>query len=199
MNNYAFGSWNIGLRNAIQSMASQLHALPTLIPTQMPTLSNFVSSNTSIAKLLHLNVRFFCGKIHKQFSWIWSWILREIGNATHIFFICRNESTFQGIPILVYSTLMDFSLLNPLISFDMDSLNWICNNSAMGHVCNDRTLFLGELVPSIYEVGSATGRLTWTLMGSVVLCLTDDKGVKHSFALTNVNYLPELPVNILLL
>jgi hypothetical protein len=39
--------------------------------------------------------------------------------------------------------------------------------------------------------------LTPTLMGLVVLCLTDDKGVKHSFALTNVNYLLELPVNIL--
>jgi hypothetical protein len=119
------------------------------------------------------------------------------GFCTHIFSICRNESTLQGIPILVYSTLTDSSLLNPLISFDMDSLFWICNNSAMGHVCNDRTLFLGELVPSIYEVGSATGTLTLTLTGLVDLCLTDDKGVKHSFALTNVNYLLELPVNIL--
>jgi hypothetical protein len=34
-------------------------------------------------------------------------------------------------------------------------------------------------------------------MGLVILCLTHDEGVKQAFALTNVNYLPELPVNIL--
>ncbi len=187
MNEYAFCSRNIRLRDAIQSMASQLHALPTRIPTRMPTLSDFVSVNTSIAKFVHLNARLSCGKIYKRVSWIWSWILRVIGNATHIFSVCRNESTLQGIPILVYSTLTDSSLLNPLISFDTDSLFWICDNSATGHVCNDRTFFSRELVPSIYDVGSATGTSTPTLMGLVVLLLTDDEGVKHSFALTNVN------------
>ncbi len=70
-------------------------------------------------------------------SWIWSWFLREIENAAHIFSICRNESTLQGILILVYSTLTDSSLVNPLISFDMDLLFWICDNSATGHICND--------------------------------------------------------------
>jgi hypothetical protein len=79
----------------------------------------------------------------------------------------------------------------------MDSLFWICNNSATGHKCNYRTFSSGELVPSVYEVGLATGTSTPNLMGLVVLCLTDDNGVKHSFALININYLPELPVNIL--
>ncbi len=174
MDDHAFCSWIIGLCDAIQSMASQLHALPTWIPTQMPTWSNVVSFNTFIAKFLHLNARFSCGKnFLKQFSWILSWILRKVGQATHIFSICRNESTFQGITILVYSTLMNSSLLNPLIPFDTDSLFCICNNSATGHICNDRILFSGELVPTIYEVGSATGTLTPNLMGLVVLCLTD--------------------------
>ena len=55
----------------------------------------------------------------------------------------------------------------------------------------------GDLVPSIFEVGSATGILTPTLMGTVILQLTDDEGVTHSFEFTNVNYLPDSPVNLL--
>jgi hypothetical protein len=34
-------------------------------------------------------------------------------------------------------------------------------------------------------------------MGKVTLQLTDDEGVTHSFAFTNVNYLPDFPVNLL--
>jgi hypothetical protein len=36
-------------------------------------------------------------------------------------------------------------------------------------------------------------------MGTVTLWLTDDEGVFHSFEQTNVNYLSNLPVNLLLL
>ncbi len=35
------------------------------------------------------------------------------------------------------------------------------------------------------------------LMGTVILCLTDDNGVKHTFMLIHVNYMPKSPVNIL--
>jgi hypothetical protein len=34
-------------------------------------------------------------------------------------------------------------------------------------------------------------------MGTVILCITDDDGVKHEFELTHVNYLPHSPVNLL--
>ena len=34
-------------------------------------------------------------------------------------------------------------------------------------------------------------------MGTVVLRLTDDEGVTHSFEFTNVIYLPDSPVNLL--
>ena len=34
-------------------------------------------------------------------------------------------------------------------------------------------------------------------MGTVILQLTDDEGVTHSFEFTNVNYLPDSPVNLL--
>jgi len=81
--------------------------------------------------------------------------------------------------------------------FDTDSSFWVCDNSATGHICNDKSLFSGELVPSIYIVGAAAGTSEPTLMGTVVLRLTDDKGDKHTFTLTHVNYMPKSPVNLL--
>ena len=52
-------------------------------------------------------------------------------------------------------------------------------------------------MPSIYEIGSATGTSNPSFMGTVTLRLTDDEGDKHSFTLNNVNYLPDSPVNLL--
>jgi hypothetical protein len=49
----------------------------------------------------------------------------------------------------------------------------------------------------MYIVGAATGTSEPTLMGTVILWLTDDKGVKHTFTLTHVNYMPKSPVNLL--
>jgi hypothetical protein len=57
-------------------------------------------------------------------------------------------------------------------------------------------LFTDNLVPSTFEIGSATGTTLPTLMGTVILRVTDDEGVKHSFTLENVNYLPSSPMNI---
>ncbi len=99
--------------------------------------------------------------------------------------------------IAAYSTLAASAQLSDLSFFDTDSSFWVYNNSATGHTCKDKSLFTGDLVPSIFEVGSATGILTPTLMGTVILWLTDDEGVNHSFELDNVNYLPEFSVNLL--
>jgi hypothetical protein len=60
-----------------------------------------------------------------------------------------------------------------------------------GHICNDKSLFSGELVPSIYIIGTATGSSDPTLMGTVIPYLTDDNGAKHTFTLTHVSYLPK--------
>jgi hypothetical protein len=59
-------------------------------------------------------------------------------------------------------------------------------------IFNDKSLFSGELVPSIYVVGAATGTSEPTLMGTVILCTTDDNGKKHTFTLTHVNYMPKI-------
>ena len=83
--------------------------------------------------------------------------------------------TFSANPTqLVRFTTMPSSTMtqiyaNAISFFDTDSLFWVCNNSATGHICNDKSLFSGELVPSIYIVGAATGTSEPTLMGTVVL------------------------------
>ena len=99
--------------------------------------------------------------------------------------------------IAAYSTLAASAQLDSLSFFDTDSSFWVCDNSATGHICKDKSLFTGDLVPSIFEVGSATGISTPTLMGTIILQLTDDEGVTHLFEFTNVNYLPDSPVNLL--
>jgi len=82
-----------------------------------------------------------------------------------------------------------------MLSFDTDSSFWVCDNAATGHICRDKSLFYGDLVPSIYEVSSANGIDSPTLMGTVILRLGDNAGIMHEFRLTHVNYMPNSPVN----
>jgi hypothetical protein len=110
------------------------------------------------------------------------------------------ESTSHATSILVldaYSTFTATTQLSNLSFFVSDSSFWVCDNSATGLICKDKSLFTGYLLPSIFKVGSATGILNPTLMGTVTLRLTDDDGVLHSFELTNVNYFLNSPVNLL--
>jgi hypothetical protein len=95
--------------------------------------------------------------------------------------------------------LWDLMYFDPLSSFDMDSSIWVCDNSVTGHICYNKALFANELVSSIFQVGSATGISVPNLMGTVILQVTDDKGTRQSFTLTNVIYLPNSQVNILFL
>ncbi len=97
----------------------------------------------------------------------------------------------------MHSTLTDLADHDPLSLFNTDSFFWVCDNSATGHICNNKDLFTNKLVSLIYQVGLATGILVPNLMGTVILWVTDNEGVKHSFTLSNVNYLSDSPVNIL--
>ena len=55
-----------------------------------------------------------------------------------------------------------------MLSFDTDSSFWVCDNVATGHICREKSLFSGDLVPSIYEVSTANGIDSPTLMGTVI-------------------------------
>ncbi len=133
-----------------------------------------------------------------RFSSVASRFLRDVSQTPHIFSNPRMPSTFRTLAF-VYSTSTSQDELDQLSSFDTDSSFWVCDNSATGHICKDKSLFTGDLVPSIYEIGLATGRSNPSFMGTITLCLTDDEGEKHSFVLNNVNYLPDSLVNVNLL
>ena len=82
------------------------------------------------------------------------------------------------------------------VAFDTDSTFWVCDNSATGHVCNDKALFHGPLVPSRYQIGSATGTTSPDLMGTVILWAKDDNGIEHTFTLNECVLMDSSPVNI---
>ncbi len=70
------------------------------------------------------------------------------------------ESTSHATSILAiaaYSTFAAIAQLRNLWFFNTDSSFWVCDNSATGRICKDKSIFTGDLVPSIFEVGSATG------------------------------------------
>jgi hypothetical protein len=122
-------------------------------------------------------------------------LLRELLQTLQLL----RESTCHAshqIILAAHSTFTE-GQISSLSSFDTDSSFWVCDNAATGHICKDKSLFTGDLIPSIYEVGTAAGKSIHTLMGTVTLRVTNDNGVKHSFVLGNVNYLPNLPVNLL--
>jgi hypothetical protein len=104
--------------------------------------------------------------------------------------------TLSGFTTFAYSTLASFHE-NNMTSFNTDSSFWVCDNLATGHICNDKKLFIGDLVPSIYIVGAAMETSEPTLMGTIQLRIMDDNGKKHTFTLTHVNYMPTSPVNLL--
>ncbi len=100
-----------------------------------------------------------------QISSIMTLFLREVTQMTHIFSIARTTSTFGTLATFAYSTSTAQDNLDQLSLFDTDCSFWVCNNSATGHICKDKALLTGDLVPSIYEIGSATGTPVPNLMG----------------------------------
>jgi hypothetical protein len=122
--------------------------------------------------------------------------LREFFKHFWKILACNTMHTLNGFTTFAYSTLASVHE-NTMTSFDTNSSFWVCDNSATGHICNDRNPFISNLVPSIYIVGAATGTLEPTLMGTVQLRITDNDGEKHTFTLIQVNYMPTSPVNLL--
>ncbi len=99
--------------------------------------------------------------------------------APHIFSIGRTTLTLTEFSTFAYTTLTETNDCVQLTSFDTDSSFWVCNNLEIGHICKNKTLFTGDFVPSIFEIGSETGMSTPNLMGIVILGLTDNEGEKH--------------------
>ena len=109
---------------------------------------------------------------------------------------CKQTKT-SLIRLAAHTTSDSLGDESMLSFFDTDSSFWVCDNAATGHICRDKSLFSGDLVPLIYEVSTANGIESPTLMGTVILRLRDNAGIMHEFILTHMNYMPNYPVNLL--
>ncbi len=98
-------------------------------------------------------------------SWL---IMRELCIYQSRFRFLANPPKIRLKCLAAYTT-SDFLGDNTMISFDTDSSFWVCNNAARGHICKDKSLFSGNLVPSIYEISTANGIDSPSLMGTVIL------------------------------
>jgi hypothetical protein len=127
-----------------------------------------------------------------QFS-AWQFIQQLILRELHIY--CMKHRRFDwfsqaetSLTRLAAYTTSDFLGDESTLSFDTDSSFWVCDNAATGHICREKSLFSGDLVPSIYKVSTANGIDSPTLMGTVVLRLRDNAGIMHEFRLTHVKF-----------
>ena len=83
--------------------------------------------------------------------------------------------------------------------FDTDSTTIICDNSANVHICNDKSMFVGDILPDkssqVATIGGKQNRPRG--VGTVCWKWKDDGGKYHAFDIKNVLYFPDSPVNIL--
>ena len=88
---------------------------------------------------------------------------------------------------------------NGMFSFDTDSSTIVCDNSANVHICNSKSMFVGELRPvpntKVATIGgkghAASG------IGTVKWAWTDEAGKSHEYLIENCLYFPQSPINIL--
>lgn len=87
----------------------------------------------------------------------------------------------------------------PPLHFDSDSMSFVCDNSANVHICNDKSMFVGDItrvhLNAVATIGGKANHLSGT--GIVKWSWKDDSGVLHTYLIKNVLYFLDLPINIL--
>ena len=91
------------------------------------------------------------------------------------------------------------NLERDLASWDTDSSSMVCNNSANVHICNNRSMFIGELQSvSNHKVATIGGKGHQPSgIGTVRWTWRDDERKLHEYHIENVLYFPQSPINIL--
>ena len=82
--------------------------------------------------------------------------------------------------------------------FDVTSESFVLDSGASDHLCCQKSLFVGEIRPlrgvNLQGVG---GMVKASGYGTIQFSVADDDGVKHTFRVHNVLYVPEAPMNLL--
>ena len=101
----------------------------------------------------------------------------------------------------VHSTVLnlDDKIQAETVSFDTDSTHIVCDNSANVHICNDKSMFIGNMrtTDQHYVATIAGQKSAAAAMGTVRWKWKDDDGKVHSYDIHDVLYFPTSPVNIL--
>ncbi len=188
--------WHYGFQCVIELMNSMLRRSPTTILSLSRTVMCWLHFFCIAARILITNPILSCKIIIQRIYSFGKQLLRESVHLLreflkHFWIISVQDTmhTLNGFTTFAYYTMT---------SFNTDSFFWVCDNLAIEHICNNKTLFIGDLSSSIYMVRAATGTLEPTLIGTVQLRITDKNGTKHTFTLTKMNYMPTSPVNLLL-
>ena len=84
-----------------------------------------------------------------------------------------------------------------LSTWDSDGIFFCVDNCATCIICNDKSLFVGDLKASRAEVHTSNGQNTPALEGTIRLVLTDDAGDQHQYDIAGALYDPESPFNLL--
>eukprot|EP00956_Cyclotella_meneghiniana_P034393 scaffold104389_cov21-Cyclotella_meneghiniana.AAC.1 len=84
-----------------------------------------------------------------------------------------------------------------LSTWDTDGVFFCVDNCATCIICNDKSLFVGDLKPCTSEVHTSNGQNTPALEGTIRLVLTDDTGDRHQYDIKGALYDPESPFNLL--
>ena len=95
-----------------------------------------------------------------------------------------------------HTTTYPHNLEASTVTFNSDTVTFVMDNAATGHICNDKTLFDGPLSKdSASGVITANG-VTTHMQGNVRLKWFDDEHFEHEHLLTEVHYIPSAPVNL---
>ena len=85
-----------------------------------------------------------------------------------------------------------------LQQFDCDSVRWIIDTGSSENVCNNKSLFVGNIKKCTHiSIQGVGGALQAAGYGTVKFRVTDDQGQLHDMVVNNVLYVPSAPANLL--
>jgi hypothetical protein len=82
--------------------------------------------------------------------------------------------------------------------FDLTSIQFVNDTGSSDHLCKDKNLYIGDIIPLQHVKLQGVGGLTEAKgYGTIRFSLFDGDGVKHAFTIHNVLYVPAAPMNLL--
>ena len=108
-----------------------------------------------------------------------------------------HKYAFTTAKKLKYAYLADDDSEAHLASWDSDGIFFCVDNSATCIICNDKSLFVGELKRGNSLVLTSNGENVPAMEGTLRLVLTDDEGANHSYDIPGCLYDPDSPFNLL--